>query len=142
MESDMLIRPNDRARDLLAQSFPIMKRNQDALADGVAAYLRTADRRTSADDSVAIATMLVALILDEAGRLVGSGAVRQPRDVLREHDAMGVQGRHYSCFGDALVPVIRDVLGRGTPREVTSAWVDAFWATIRAIRSSPAQAAA
>ncbi len=138
----MSIRPNDRARDLLAQSFPIMKRNQDALADGVAAYLRTADRRTAADDPGPIATMLVALILDEAGRLAGSGAAHRPRDILRELEALGVQGRHYSCFGDALVPVIRDVLGRGTPREVSSAWVDAFWATIRAIRSSPAKAAA
>lgn len=138
----MLIRLDDGARDLLAQSFPIMKRNQDALVDGVAAYLRTADRRTSADDSGPIAAALVALILDQAGRPAAAGAARRAEEILREHEALAIHGRHYSCFGDALVPVIRDVLGRGTPREVTSAWVDAFWATIRAIRSTPMTAAA
>lgn len=138
----MLIRPSDRARDLLVQSFPIMKHNQDGLIDGVAAYLAAADPRSSGDDSGLIAMMLVALILDEVGQLVESGTVRQPEDVLLEHEALGIQGRHYSCFGDALVPVIRDVLGRGTPSDVTGAWVDAFWAMIRAIKSRPARAAA
>ena len=71
-----------------------------------------------------------------------SGSFLLPDSIRREHETLGIAGRHYSRFGDALVPVIRDVIGRGTPREVSSAWVDGFWAMIRAVQADPAKAAA
>lgn len=105
----MLIETNDRTRDLLAQSLPFMEQRKDALIDRLGTYLRSA--RDADEDSELVAIMLTELMISQAGNLARSGALQDIEDVGHEHRMLRIQGRHYSRYGDALTPVIRDVLG-------------------------------
>ena len=56
--------------------------------------------------------------------------------LLDEHRAIGIEARHYSRFGDALIPALTDLLGPNVPRDVPAAWCDAFWTIIRKARAA------
>ena len=124
---------SDRTRDLLAQSLPLMEQRKDALIDRLGPYLGAAG--DGDEDSELVAIMLTELMISQAGDLVRSGALQDVDDVGHEHRMLRIQGRHYSRYGDALTPVIRDVLGPNVPREVAGAWGDAFWTIIRAAQA-------
>ena len=124
---------SDRTRDLLAQSLPLMEQRKDALIDRLGHYLR-ADGDAD-DDSELVAIMLTELMISQGGDLLCGGVLRNVGDVGHEHRMLRIQGRHYSRYGDALAPVIRDVLGPKVPPEVAGAWGDAFWTIIRAVQT-------
>lgn len=105
-----------------------------ALAEGERApFVRAGD----------IATSLVDMLLEQA-RLLAEG--RRPRRVdaiAAGHRLKGIDGRHYSRFGDSLAPVLKDVVGPRLPGAVTAAWGDAFWFVIRQVmRQSPPERSA
>jgi hemoglobin-like flavoprotein len=77
--------------------------------------------------------VLVELLLDQAHGLIETRMPRRLGGTLAEHRALGIDGRHYSRFGDALVPILSDLLGPNVPREVPVAWCDAFWTIVRTI---------
>src|SRR5687768_15481058 len=135
----MRIELSDRTRDLLVQSLPLMEHRKDALIEGLARYLigSTGDAN---QDSELVAIVLTELLIGQASHLVRSSALPDLDDIRLEHSRLGVQGSHYSRFGDALTPVIRDVLGPKLPREVAGAWGDVFWTVINVIRSPEAGA--
>jgi hypothetical protein len=85
-----------------------------------------------------IAAALVDMLIEQA-RLLAEG--RQPRHVeaiAAGHRVQGIDGRHYSRFGDSLAPVLKDAVGPRLPGAVTAAWGDAFWFVIRQVmRQSP-----
>lgn len=126
----MLIQLSDDTRNLLAQSLPLMERGKDRLIDGLGAYLRAVDPEAS-DHSELVAMMLTEMLIGRSAELLETRALKDAADLGCEHLALGIEGRHYSRFGDALSPVIRDVLGPKVPRAVLAAWGDAFWAIIR-----------
>jgi len=88
------------------------------------------------------ATILTDLLLRQAGRIVEIGRAADLDSIADEHHSLALDGRHYSRFGDALVPILRDVLEPGVPREIPAAWCDTFWAVIRAAQPGrePAEA--
>ena len=124
---------SDRTRDLLAQSLPLMEQRKDALIDRLGPYLGAAGGGD--EDSELVAIMLTELMISQGGNLVRSGALQDVDDVGHEHRMLRIQGRHYSRYGDALSPVIRDVLGPQVPGAVAGAWGDTFWAVIRAVQA-------
>jgi len=126
-----------RQRGLLSQSLLLAERSEDALIDRMSSCLRASDRG-GADNSEMIAMMLVDLMLTHANNLARSGPAADPAETRREHDALGIQGRHYSLFGDALGPILDDLLGPNLPRTVAGAWCDAFWALIRVVQAERA----
>ena len=130
----MLIELSDRTRDLLVQSLPLMEHRKDALIEGLARYLGR-DTGEAQKDSELIAIVLTDLLIGQASHLVRSNALLDLDEICLEHSRLRLQGRHYSRFGDALAPVIRDVLGPKIPREVAGAWGDVFWAVIRAVQA-------
>jgi hypothetical protein len=80
-----------------------------------------------------IATALVDMLLDQARRMAEG---RQPRDVeaaAARHRLLGIEGRHYSRFGDSLAPVLKDAIGPRLSSEVTAAWGDAYWFVVRLV---------
>ena len=79
------------------------------------------------------AAALVDMLID-GGRNLIERRIEDHAPLASQHRAQGIHGRHYSRFGDALVPVLRDVLGPTYPRSVASAWIDAFWAIVRAMQ--------
>ena len=118
-------------RRRLAQSVHLLESRKDRLLEALEAGFGT--REAKGEDfgrAKAVARVLTGLLIEQGRNLVDWGELRVPGDALVEHRALGISGRHYSRFGDALVPVIRDVLGPGVPREIALAWCDAFWAAI------------
>lgn len=129
----MLIEISDRTRDLLAQSLPFMEQRKDALIERLGAYLGSAG--DADEDAELVAIMLTELMIGQAVNLVRSGDLHDLDDVGHEHRMLRIHGRHYSRYGDALNPVIRDVLGPQVPGEVAGAWGDIFWTIIRAMQA-------
>ena len=124
---------SDRTRSLLARSFPLVQQRADLLIERMERSLdTTAEPNEPIGQSELIAMMLVELLLRQARHLVESGEMRALDGLARDHEQLGITGRHYSRFGDALVPILRDLLGPTLPREVAGAWCDTFWAVIRA----------
>jgi hypothetical protein len=126
---------SDNARDILARSLPLLQPQKDRIIERMELHLRGADgREEPSGRTEAAAMLLVQLLLDQARSLVESGEVAAAGGILDEHRALEIDGRHYSRFGDALVPVLRDLLGAGVPREVAGTWCDTFWTLIRELK--------
>ena len=123
---------SDRTRSLIARSLPLVQQRRDRLAEEMERSLGAAETTAEAFGPPVTAMMLVELLLAQARKLVESGGFGPLGDVAGEHRALAIDGRHYSRFGDALVPVLRDLLGPTSPRELAAAWSDTFWAVIRA----------
>jgi len=124
---------SERTRNFLSQSLPLVQQHKEHLVNRMEANLR-ADESDDAPcgRSEETAMILVDLLLGQARSLCESGELGDLQGVADEHRALTISGRHYSRFGDALVPVIRDLLGPRLPEGVSSAWIDAFWTIIRA----------
>ena len=122
-----------RTRSLIARSLPLVQQRRETLVTRMEAALAELDTSESATGQAEVAaSVLVDLLLDEARQLMESGAFGELGFVPGEHYLLEITGRHYSRFGDALMPALRDLLGPVTPREVLAAWVDTFWAIINA----------
>ena len=137
---------SNRTRSLIARSLPVVQQRREALVQRMEAALAGLDGKESATGQAEVtAVVLVDLLLDEARQLVGSGAFGPLGYVTGEHYLLDITGRHYSRFGDALMPALRDLLSPATPREVRTAWCDTFWAIVHAalgVRSEAPVAAA
>jgi hemoglobin-like flavoprotein len=133
----MLIELSDRTRDLLVQSLPLMEHRKDALIEGLARYLRGGGADASQNSDV-FAIVLTDLLIAKAEHLVRSSALLDLDEICLEHSRLRLPGRYYSRFGDALAPVIRDVLGPKLSRETAGAWGDVFWAIIHAVQANEA----
>jgi len=130
---------SEKARDNLFHSFAAVEAAAAAIKAAMIPSLALAEGEAAPFARAAgIATTLVDMLLAQA-RLLAEG--RQPNDVeaiAASHRLLGIDGRHYSRFGDALAPVLKDVVGPRLPGAVTAAWGDAFWYVIRLVmRSSP-----
>ena len=123
---------SDNARDILARSLPLLDARKDRITERLENHLRGAggDEEPYGQSEVA-AMLLVQLLLDQARSIVETGQIAAGEGIGDEHRALEIDGRHYSRFGDALVPVVRDVLGSDVPREVAGIWCDIFWAVVR-----------
>jgi hemoglobin-like flavoprotein len=123
---------SDRTRSLLSRSLPLVQPRRDLLVERIERSFAAEAGLESSGQAELSAMMLVDLLLRQVKTLVESGQFSGLDEVAAEHRAFDIKGRHYSRFGDALVPVLRDLLGRTAPREVAAAWCDTFWAMIRA----------
>lgn len=122
----------DYAHELLARSLPLVQHHKDRIIDRMELHLRGAVGEQEAfGQSEMAAMLLVQLLIDQVRSLVETGQLAAGGGVLDEHKSLGIDGRHYSRFGDALVPILRDELGPNVPREVASAWCDTFWTVVR-----------
>lgn len=125
---------SDQVLHLLAQSLPLVERSRDSIVQGIETHLRPTEAPDEAfGQSEVTAMMLTGMLIEQARHLVDLGGLRDVEERAQEHRALAITGRHYSRFGDALVPVLKDVLGPNTPVEVPKAWCDAFWSVIRAM---------
>lgn len=132
-----------RTRSLIARSLPLVQQRREALVERMEAALAELDtKETAIGQAEVTAVVLVDLLLDEARQLVESGAFGELSYVPGEHYLLDITGRHYSRFGDALMPTLRDLLGPIPPRELLSAWVDTFWAVIHAAEGRKTEPAA
>lgn len=132
---------SEKVRDNLFHSFAAVEAAAPAIKAAMIASLALAEgERAPFARAGGIATALVDMLLEQA-RPMAEG--RPPNDVeaiAASHRLLGIDGRHYSRFGDALTPVLRDAVSARLPSAVTAAWGDAFWFVIRLVmRASPAR---
>lgn len=124
---------SNRTRSLLARSLPLIQQRREALVERMETALAALEGKESETGQAEVtAVILVDLLLDEARQLLEDGAFGPLGHVPGEHYLLDISGRHYSRFGDALLPVLRDLLGPIPPRETLAAWCDTFWAILRA----------
>ncbi len=126
---------SERTRSIIAGSLPLVRSHTDQIMSYMETHLRGiggSDERFGQSEVAAM--MLTQLLIEQAAEIAERGSLQVPVGLASEHRALDIVGRHYSRFGDALVPVLKDVLGPGVPSEVTAAWGDAFWLAVRAIQ--------
>jgi hypothetical protein len=123
---------SDRTRSLLIQSLPAVESKEDVIRDALSASLTRSeqDPELSAESEL-IAALLLNFLIRQARQVAEGGAPVGLELYENEHRLHGISGRHYSRFGDALIPVLRDALGAMHPRATALAWGDAFWAFVR-----------
>jgi hypothetical protein len=80
-----------------------------------------------------IAATLVDMLLEQARRMADGREPGEIEAIAAGHRLLGIEGRHYSRFGDSLAPVLKDAIGPRLPSAVTAAWGDAFWFVIRRV---------
>ena len=125
---------SETTRERLACSLVLVQANRAALVEGMKrALLSSEGREEPLGDTQTMAQMLVDMLVGEAWRVVSEGSAADLAAYASEQAVLGIDGRHYSRFGDALVPLMRDVLGLSFPAEMAGAWVDTFWALVRAV---------
>ena len=128
---------SDRTRSLLSRSLPLVQQRRDLLVERMERSLAAETERKAFGQAGLTATMLVDLLVTQVRSLVESAAFAPLDEIADEHRRLDITGRHYSRFGDALVPILRDLLGATVPREVAAAWCDSFWAILRAAQPVP-----
>jgi hypothetical protein len=122
-------------RTLLVQSLRAVEASEDELRNALSTALARSEQDPELSDTPDImANLLLRFLIEQVRQVVGSG---EPGDLERyrsEHRLHGIDGRHYSRFGDALVPVLGNILGAAYPRQTASAWSDAYWAIMQRMR--------
>ena len=82
------------------------------------------------------------LLLDHARQLGLKGPPAGIVEAARHHRTLTIDGVHYACFGDALKPIMKDVLGAKATPPVLAAWGDTYWAIVRLLFAQETRLAA
>ena len=120
---------------VVASTLPLVERHQEEIEDAMTRYVARygpydPNGKAARTGVWAIMNMLVA----HASAIAGRERLPRIEDMGRNHRAIGLGGEHYSIFGDGLSPILKDVLGSEATPSVVSAWIDAYWAIVRATR--------
>jgi hemoglobin-like flavoprotein len=128
---------SERTRANIARSLPLIVQHRDEIVTRMELHLRdlSGDQHAVGQSEV-VSMMLTEMLLKQAAAITEGKPLADVDIIAREHWSLGIEGRHYSRFGDALVPILLDVLGPGAPREVASAWCDTFWAMVHPVRAA------
>ncbi len=125
---------SEQTRNTLRHSLTAVEAQKAAIIEAMSRSLAAAGTAEEAPEHSGEAAAVLVTMLIEQAKLLIEGREPQGLDVQRaEHQLHGIDGRHYSRFGDALVPVLKDTLGPSFAKVVGSTWCDTFWALIRAM---------
>ncbi len=124
-----------RTRTLLTQSLRAVQSGQERIELALGTSLARSERDPELSDTPdIIAAILLNFLIEQVRHVTETGEPRKLDLHRAEHRLHGIDGRHYSRFGDMLVPVLRDTLGPSHPRATAVAWSDAFWAVVQQLR--------
>ena len=122
-------------RHLVAGSLPLLKAHKDEIVAAMEMSLTAAKGGLEPyGESELVATLLVEMLIERGQQVVATGRPLAPGEIVAEHRKLGIDGRHYSRFGDSLVAVLTDVLGPVISREAAAAWCDTYWAILTIAR--------
>ena len=124
-----------RTHTLLAQSLRAVEAGKERIELALSTSLARSERDPELSDTPdLIAALLLNFLIEQVRHVTETGEPGQLDRHRAEHRLHGIDGRHYSRFGDVLVPVLRDTLGPSHPRATALAWSDAFWAVVKRMR--------
>jgi hemoglobin-like flavoprotein len=125
----------------IASSLPLMDSRRGEIEVALGRNLpRTGSGAPS--DRQAAAAAILDMLLDHAGRISGKAEIARVDGHASRHRQLGIGAAHYSCFGDALGPVMKDVLGAKATPTLRAAWGDTYWAIARMVAAEPVALAA
>jgi len=134
---------SDRSRQLLSQSLPLVQAHKHEVIDRMQASLVLTEPDQDRGQSEINAMILVEMLINQVRHILDTGEFDDLVHIPHEHAQLHITGRTYSRFGDALVPILKDVLGANVPNAVPGAWCDTFWKVIqKATSAQPAFEAA
>lgn len=125
---------SESTRTNLFRSIAAVRAAMPALTTGMTASLSRLDGGAQPlPCPETVATLLLNMLLEQVTHLIEEGEVQDISKVGAAHRTCGIDGRHYSGFGDALKPVLKDALGPRLPDSMASAWCDAFWFVVSVV---------
>jgi hypothetical protein len=119
-------------RQKIAISLPIMEARREDVVSAMEHSLRGVDEDEVFGQSELVAAFLFDLLVRHGRTILERSRLGSPA-AAAEHDALGITGRHYSRFADALATYLKDPRGLAFPADVAASWCDLFWAVIGAI---------
>lgn len=136
----MTINLSERNRAVVAETLPLMEQHRAQLEAALERYM--AHQGPAAERSGVTTGAITDLLLDHARQLDGNGRPAGIVETAQRHRALAIDSVHYACFGDALKPIMKDVLGAKATPPMLAAWGDAFWAIVRMLFAQEARLAA
>lgn len=122
----------------LAQSIPVLERHRPAIAAKLRERVQTLESGAECSRQAEIKTaMLMDLLIAGASDIAAFGGLRGLSRISREHQRLGIDGRHYSRFGLALGRALRQVPGITLSPQTISAWGDVFWIIVSELVADP-----
>ena len=118
---------SDRTRDIVAHTLPLMARHRASLEEALRDHMVRDDIDASSVQAI------MDMLYDHARQLRGYGIPDGTADTAARHRALALDTVQYSRFGDALKPVMRDVLGSSAMPPMRAAWADFYWAIVRTV---------
>jgi nitric oxide dioxygenase len=134
---------SQRARAILAETQPLLQQHRAPLEEALErCMVRRGPYEPSAGRTKATTGAIMDMLLGHAGELAENGPAAGIGETARRHRALALGGEHYACFGDALKPVMKDLLGSNATTPVLVAWTDAYWAIVRMLLNQETRLAA
>ena len=125
---------SDRTRDIVAETLPLMARHRAPLEKALRDHMLREDIDDPSAARIAVMTQAIMdMLYDHARQLRGYGIPAATPETAARHRALALGTAQYSRFGDALKPVMRDMLGSSATPSMLSAWSDAYWAIVRTV---------
>ena len=131
---------SERTRAIVAETLPLMEQHRAQLEAALKRYI--ARQGTSAGRPDVTTGAITDLLLEHARQLDGTGGPAGIVETAQCHRALAIDGVHYACFGDALKPIMKDVLGAKATPPMIAAWGDAYWAIVRMLFAKETRLAA
>lgn len=123
---------SEDVRFRLTESIAVVEGRRDEITRVMQAHLAALESEADASGQAEVTgSMLMEMLIDSASNVAACGSVGDLSEVSSAHQRLEIDGRHYSRFGLALAPILREVLGPSLPPRIVSAWCDTFWFAIR-----------
>ena len=118
----------------LMESIAVVEGHRDEIVRRMQAHLAALETENEAFGQAEVTgQLLVELLIDSASNIAACSNLGDLSRASGEHHRLNIDGRHYSRFGLALAPILREVLGPSLPPRIVSAWCDTFWFAVRNI---------
>ena len=128
----MTVNLSETARAITVETLPLMELHRGALEEALERGMaRYGPPESSAIEIRSATRAIMDMLLRHARPTGGNDGMLEVAETLRQHRALSLGGEHYSCFGDALKPIMKDVLRAKATSPVLAAWTDAYWAIVR-----------
>ncbi len=138
----MTMKISERTRAVVAETLPLMERNRAALEEALERYMTSHGPYEPAEGRNKALTWAMTDMLLGHARQLAAGKASDLSETAERHRVLAIRGELYPSFGDALHPVMRDVLGAEASAGVLAAWGDAYWAIVRALDGEEVRLAA
>jgi hemoglobin-like flavoprotein len=125
---------NPKLISKLCRSLPLVEPRKDEIITRMEVMLRgAAGPEEPFGQSELSAMTLVEMLCRNARCIMEQRRFAPALGVAQEHQRLGIDGRTYSRFGDAITAILHDVIGPRLPSDVSAAWCDLFWTVINEI---------